>query len=282
MKLKQLGFAFTALFFGWSVQAEIGLASTRNADYRSIVDRNPFGLRPPPPPPAPVMTNAVAPKSDIFLTGISTIMKPKRAFIMTMEKGKPEYYSLSEEESRDGLEVLEIDEVNKTVRIRNSGNETLLSFASHGVKAPATPAPSAVPAPGAPALPGAPQPGMAVQPGMNTVPPGGNPQAFNNGAFTPGGAPSTLGTTTRAIPPRQPRVQMDNGQPINMNPGYQGDYQQPVPQQPQHSMSAEQQAAMMELQRMQDPRLPPTPGMHSPGVPAPEPTQPPVPGYGFQ
>src|ERR1043166_7471721 len=102
-------------------------------NYSTIVERNPFGLRPPPPPPQPAQTNKVAevPKTDIFLTGIVTVgypRIPKRAYMMLKEQNKkdPIYYSLSEGQKRDDIEVLAIDEAAKTVKIRWDKGETLL------------------------------------------------------------------------------------------------------------------------------------------------------------
>ena len=71
-------------------------------NYQSIIERNPFGLKPP-PTPAPV-TNAlpeVKPKVEIFLTGITSVghpQLPRQAYFYTREQGKKDitYYSLAE------------------------------------------------------------------------------------------------------------------------------------------------------------------------------------------
>src|SRR4051812_11950478 len=72
-------------------------AAERSMDqYRSIIDRNPFGLKPMPPPIVTQPKNDTpTPKNEQFyLTGISTIgypNKPKKAFLMNKDNSKKEY-----------------------------------------------------------------------------------------------------------------------------------------------------------------------------------------------
>src|SRR4051812_45614874 len=62
--------------------------------YKSIIDRNPFGLKDP-VPVAPPATNIVKEpkKEDFYLTGISTIGNPKRpkAYLLCKDATKKDY-----------------------------------------------------------------------------------------------------------------------------------------------------------------------------------------------
>jgi hypothetical protein len=179
-------------------------------NYQPIVDRNPFGLRPPPPPPTNNVTTPVKdkPKTEIFLTGITSIGS-KRAYLMTKEaagKKEPTYYTLSEGIERDGIKVLSIDEVARKVRVHTvDEGELILSFQTHGVPPPVGGA-----VPGKPGQPGL-QPG---QPGYMPQPVG-QPQAIAPGSL-PGnaipmpqvnnaGVPTTTIPATRQIPSRRVR-----------------------------------------------------------------------------
>ena len=211
-------------------------------NYRVIVDRNPFGLKPVPPTP----TNTVAatqPKDEILLTGVTSIGTP-RAYFMTKAPAakQPEFYSLGVDEKKNGLEVLEIDPDGKSVRVRNAGLETVMTFASNGVKPPATPAAGTPGAPGTPQVPGAMvAPGMAP-PGMNVTPPPMN---------TAGAA----GTgRIRTIPSRNLRTPTANFGP--------GGNAMASPAAPVRDPNAPiQDAIMMELQKRANPNItfPPTP-----------------------
>jgi hypothetical protein len=234
-----------------------GFANEPGADdrnYRVIVERNPFGLKPPPPPPtnAPV---AAAPKDEILLTGMTSLGGLRAYFQSKAPQGKqPEFYSLGVDEKKDGLEVLAIDLANKSVRVRNGGAESLMTFASNGVKPPATPV-APVMAPGLPQPPGA----MTTPGGVNV--PGGVNRAGGNAAVPPmtGGAISagTPATTTsgriRTIPSRNVRTPpaMQQQPAVDMN-------QQPVAPDPN---AAVQDVLLMELQKRANPDIPfpPTP-----------------------
>lgn len=114
---------------------EMGWTDTKENPFQRIVDRNPFGLKPPvvqvdPPPPAPVI-----PPAKVTLTGITSLFGPssKRALfvIVEQEPGKvPVTKSpILREGERDGMvEVLSIDVVKSIVRIRNGGTETNITF----------------------------------------------------------------------------------------------------------------------------------------------------------
>jgi hypothetical protein len=174
--------------------------------YQPIVERNVFGLKPPPPPPSP--EEIKPPPPNIKLQGITTILGKKRALMKVMLPGKPgvkpeEQSFILTEGQRDGdIEVLEIDEVNKTVKVNNFGTVTNLDFKNNGVVIASAPAP------------GPPPPGAGVH----------NPAA---GLPTPPGAqpfnPAAAGYQhpQRQIPmSRNPRVNPAAGGAA-YNPGYQ-------------------------------------------------------------
>ena len=123
-------------------------AASQERNYRVIIDRNVFGLKPPPPPPTNAPVVVAPPKDEILLTGITTIGTPRAYFATKAPQGKdPEKYSLGVDERKNALEVLAIDKAG--VRVRNAGLETVMTFASNGVKPPASPTPP----PGAPGNP---------------------------------------------------------------------------------------------------------------------------------
>ena len=216
--------------------AETNTAASLDRNYRVIIDRNPFGLKPPPPPP----TNAppaVEKKDEILLTGITSIGRVQAYFMTKAPQGKnPEYYALNVGEKKDGLEILEIDPTSKSVRVRNAGVESVMTFASNGVKPPAAPTPT----PGAPLPPGGIVPGQHA--GTTPIPaPPLTPPGIAAGATRP-----------RTIPSRNLRTP-----PPNMMP-------EVAPNQPavrQSPYAAEQDVLLMELQRRVNPTVtfPPTP-----------------------
>lgn len=134
-----------------------------NNPFSAIVERNVFALKDPPPPPSvEVKTNT--PPPNIKLTGITTIFgtSNKRALFMVQEVGIPgkpaakeESYILTEGQRQGAIEVLEIDEKKNSVKIKNDGNEAVLTL-DEKVKLPSAPA---VPGFGTPLPGGAPPPG---------------------------------------------------------------------------------------------------------------------------
>src|SRR5262245_56057910 len=78
-------------------------AETTANPYESIWVRNSFGLKPPPPPPEPPPPPP-KPSANIKLTGITSIVEPKKAMFMVQEpNGKAEYPVLSEGEKEGSL-----------------------------------------------------------------------------------------------------------------------------------------------------------------------------------
>ena len=120
--------------------------------YEKIPERNIFGLKEPPPVQ---VTNEPAPAlPKLSLTGITTILGYKRAFLTVQYPGNPgqpvkdEPLMLAEGQRDGAIEVLAVDEIRKTVRVNNSGTEMTLDFENNGAK-PSTVAATAA-APGAP------------------------------------------------------------------------------------------------------------------------------------
>ena len=153
------------------VAATASTAAAADNPYQGIVERNVFGLKPPTPPPSPEDTKPPPPK--ITLTGITTILGNKRALLKFTPPPKPgepakeESYTLAEGEREGGLEVLEIDEKERTVKVNNYGTVATLDFETNGIKtAPAAPPPGVPP----PVRPGMPMRGPAGAPGMGTTP----------------------------------------------------------------------------------------------------------------
>ena len=144
--------------------------SPANANpYQGIVDRNVFGLRPPPPPqeaPPPPK-----PPVNITLTGITTLMEKKRAFMSVTGSPKPgapaatTSYMLTEGERQGDIEIVQIDEKEGSVKLKQSDTPVTISFKENGVKG--GPPPTAVA--------GQPNPGFqpftpAAFPGQKTIP----------------------------------------------------------------------------------------------------------------
>ena len=140
-----------------------------NHPYKSIVDRNSFGLLPP-TPPQPV--NVPPPPSNVKLTGISTLFGVKKAMLMVQDSSGPgktdKSVILPEGQKEDQIEVISIDEKAGIVKIKNAGVVSDLSFEANGVKLPSLPTAAAarpgnaIPAP--PSVPGAPSPTMTGVP----------------------------------------------------------------------------------------------------------------------
>ena len=128
--------------------------------YRVIIERNVFDLKGPPPPVSIVPTNA--PPPNVKLTGISSILGKKQALFMVQKLGIPGKspntdvpYIITEGERQDTVEVLEINEKAATVKIKNDGTVSVLTFEK--LNLPSTPGmgvPPGLPGPGGPGGPG--------------------------------------------------------------------------------------------------------------------------------
>ena len=109
-------------------------ADTRPNPYLSIADRNPFVLKPiPPEVPPQEPTPPPIPLAKVVLTGVTSIFGPPRALleITEQEPGKQPTVNkrILREGERDGsVEVLSIDVVHTSVRIKNGTVETNVIF----------------------------------------------------------------------------------------------------------------------------------------------------------
>lgn len=194
-------------------------AGDANANpYATIVDRNPFGLKPPPPPPPPPETTAPpAPMAKVTMTGLLSTFGEPRVLLEIIEDGgkggaanakKP---ILREGERMGPVEILSIDVVKNSVRIRNSGVETNITFpeivtakgpTAGGPGVPSAPPPYA----GAAFTPPAPLP----QPGGNSGGGGGVTLLGGATAASAPGVPSALGSPDgRSIPSRPLRTEQN-------------------------------------------------------------------------
>jgi hypothetical protein len=219
--------------------------------YQGIVDRNVFGLKPPPPPADPESTKPPLPK--IYLTGITTF-GGKRAFLKATpekpkagEAGKEQSYMLAEGQRDGDLEMLQIDEINRTVKVKFVDTIVPLDFTNNGAKPIAAPPPAPGP-PGAPGGPAIPAPGggrgmkgqaPGLPPRTLRVPGGRGTAAMGGAAAGYGGAP---GAGAGYAPGTTAQTQLAQAQPSALTP--------------------EQQAVLMEAERdlhRNDPTFPPLP-----------------------
>jgi len=252
--------------------AASAITADHSMPYQGIVERNLFALKPPPAPPDPDANNKPQP-SKITLTGITTILGNKRALMKTPpptakpgEQAKTEQsYILAVGERQDEIEVIDIDEVAGTVKVKNAGIVETVSFKDNGVKQAGGGAPPPIGGiqPGAAANPYAPPPAGA-NPGIpmpNRIPrlpvPGVSPAANTPAGGLPyaGTAPSGYGGTPT------PSVKLGNvAMPVGALASPQ--VQNPAPQIMQ--LTREEQIIHMEAQREMNrnnpdaPSLPPT------------------------
>jgi hypothetical protein len=211
--------------------APMVLAEAKPNPYQAIVERNPFGLKPPPPPVDNTPPPPVIPLAKVVLTGISSVFGPTRALLEVTEqepgKTATTRRPILREGERDGtIEVVSIDVEKNLVKIRNSGNETNISFetpklASSGPAAPAVPALGGFPPPPFnPAVPN-PNPLTGAIPGAN--PPGrGGVTIVGGGVVPPVATPSTVpgGSSVPPAPPNPGAFTLPTGaMPAYNNPG---------------------------------------------------------------
>lgn len=258
--------------------------NTGDNPYKTIVDRNVFGLKPPPPPVDPnVEAAAKNPPPKITLTGITTILGNKRALMKTPpaavkpgEQPREQSYILSEGQRDGDLEVVQIDEKTGSVKLMYAGTPVTLTFEKDGPKT----APGGLPAPtgmvpGMPPGGGRPFPGTdggirtlptrtmragapnamvqpaAYQPAQGGYQPSANPSAnpaYQSGTLaTSAGAGSTL--TSSGVSLTSPVASQQKIQP-NWPPD--------------SGLTGDEQLAYMHLQaeaNKNNPNFPPLPGV---------------------
>jgi hypothetical protein len=259
--------------------------------YDSIVNRNPFGLKPPPPPVDPSSLTPPpppAPPSTVELTGVTSILNSKRALLeITPGPGKPVVRTIMQEGDRlENVEVVSIDVNKNEVQIKNGLVTTNLTFKV--IKSTATAA--AAPPPGLPAA-GLPHPATPPPQAASPYNSGGR-----NNVMVAGGTPPPVVPNSPVVNPNVPYSgnAAFGGQSAGAQPTVAGGADpnfRSIPARnirtttPQGDVSREQQYLMMEVNReinsqAQDPTgkrgsfpLPPTPLN-----PNPTPHYPPLPG----
>ena len=131
-----------------------GLADVKLNPYDPIVERNPFGLKPPPPPEDPsskIPPAPPAPPATVELTGITTIFSSKKALLEIIPgPGKPMIRRIAVEGERfDSIEVVSIDVDKNQVVVKNGSLITNLTFkVAKSTPGPATPGAVPLPIPG--------------------------------------------------------------------------------------------------------------------------------------
>ena len=260
-----------------------GEAVSAVSDYQVILERNPFGLKPPPAAPAPPPPAAEPAKPTNWkLSGLTALFKPPRAMFVNQVPGKPtpEYLSVPQGERQGAIEVLPdgIDIAAGTVRVKINGEERTMSFKDDGLKGPAGPP--------VPTLPGFP-----VPPGLNPAPAtplgGGGQLPVPTISNPPTGQPLRTGvqpvSATSAASATPPGVVPIPGaanfqRNVRIAPGVAGQNATSPPAAPQ--VDPAEQALRMEINRkitevqVQRGELPPLPGTDLTPLTQP----PPVPG----
>jgi hypothetical protein len=130
----------------WNFCTSAAVSAQENP-YRHIYERNLFGLR------TPVVQTAQPPAvlpSNVILTGITTVLGAKRAFLEITVPAKPPLPTkqqsciLSEGQREANVEVLEIDAKAETVKVSNSGTVMTLTFEKNGRKPTQAPTPPTI------------------------------------------------------------------------------------------------------------------------------------------
>jgi hypothetical protein len=210
-------FAATAFFCAGATPLIWGDA--RQNPYDAIVERNPFGIKPPPPPAPDVPVAPVVPLAKVVLTGITSVFGPPRALfeVTEQETGKTPNIKkpILREGERDGaIEVLSIDLAKNEVLIKNGTVETNVAFEV----AKATGAPTTLPV-AATGVPPAPVPVNYANPAMHNaaapaaVAGGGTPTIIGgNNPGRNGSGVTTYGAADKMLPTRQVRSDGTPGQ----------------------------------------------------------------------
>jgi hypothetical protein len=229
-----------------------------NTPYDVIVERNPFGLKPPPPPGPVEPEKPPEPPAGLDLTGITTFEGEKRAhFTVKSKDGKtpPEPKTFREGQRQDQIEVISIDAEKGAVRLRNSGIETVVSFETHGAKVPVGAVPIPTP-PGSPLIRPAGIPGIPQPPGM--------PQGIGVNPAAP-----AIPTRSIRVPPLPQGAPQGSGITVPNASGGIADAGNGSPAAQPNNLTVEQVLLLMEANRIYDnlqrergipvPPMPPTP-----------------------
>ncbi len=179
--------------------------------YQSIVDRNPFGLKPPPAPPsAESLAPPPAPLAKVVLTGITSMFGPssKRALFEIEDqepgKGKSVKRPILREGERDGpVEVISIDVEKNMVRIRNGPVETNLTFEipKAGPTTPGAGVPGGLPVPLQARVPTLTGGAIPLVPGAGVSSPSAGPMIIGRDGSGSGRGVSIYGGNPAAVTP---------------------------------------------------------------------------------
>ena len=233
-------------------------AVTPDTPYQPIVERNVFGLRP--PPPLPEVKPPEVPVPKIALQGIVNVFGKRQVLFKTLmpsskigEAPKETSLILAEGQSLADIEVLEINESAGSVKFKNHGQEQLLTLDKDGVKQPTSSAPGALMA--QPGVPGLPVPAVPTPAAANFIPaPAAASTITTIGSRVSGTVPARtlrvnnagVGTAGGGLGSSVPSISGGGG----------------VGQTPGHTMTAEEQAVLIEINRKlneNNPNMPPLP-----------------------
>lgn len=206
--MKRNNITLACLLAGVVVAVQTAPAITADNPYTSVITgRNLFSLKPPTAPEDPTTKLPPPPVPKVWLTGISTIMGGKRAFLRlpvpargTAAAGEVSLYMAENDAMQEGIQVLEIDIASGRVKINNNGTFQTLDIAkdSPAMKS-AAPPPVAAPGVGAPrpiaAVAPAAQPSAGVSVGRPLRVPGSGPDP--NAGNVPPNTAANAGTRPR-------------------------------------------------------------------------------------
>ncbi len=302
MKPSKIGFGLltgAVAFVGMSVKA---FADARQNPYDAIVERNPFGLKPPPPPPDP-STNAppapVTPPAQVKVTGFLSVFSNNKVLLEVIPApGKPMLKPvLSAGERIESVEVVAINVEKNEVTIKNGTVVTNLTFEVAKSTGPTAPPPHTgvvQPPPMASPMPapvqtsynqsqGSGRYAVMMAGGNSSTPPPANPAApasfggsaaFGNSGAMGANVPAVGGSSDgfRQIPSRNIRTATPQATQ-NQDPAITREEQYRQMEEARLRNAAMSQIAGKEL----FPPLPPTP--HTPADAPAGRTPPPVPGF---
>jgi hypothetical protein len=221
-----------------------------NNPYAPIVVRNVFGMNP--PPTNDVNATPVEPPPKITLNGITSILGQLQALFKVAVAAKPgqpakdESYILSEGQRQDEIEVVQIDEKNCLVTFNNHGTVQELPLIKANAPVGSTPTPAQ---------------GRSGPPQNFTAPNGDNSGRGRLGGRSAGGPGAARNRGPENGSDNSNNGMGNNGLPLitvptGANSGYssQNTIQQnangaPSTSQPQNTLTADQQRAMIEIMK---------------------------------
>lgn len=116
---------------GWLGPVRATAAEAPANPYESIMERNIFGLK---PPPTLEIAPTNPPPPQVKLLGVARVFGRKKALMKIAEGSRPVDMNkdptvvLEEGQGEKGVELLEIDEANATVKVDNHGTVAVVPF----------------------------------------------------------------------------------------------------------------------------------------------------------